>query len=120
VKLLTEVADQVEVDRIRLLMESNGIPIYLANEDTARNIGFVSPARQYQIWVYEDEQYEGAAALLRDKNYTVKNPIDVADFHRQVVRQVPGAYRFIVQKLLIPGLVVFCMMCIFLYLLFSR
>lgn len=81
-KLLTELHDLAEQQRIKLLMESNGILIHIANEDTARNLGFLHPAGKYAIHVVYDEQYEDAVKLMNNENHVVKKPVDIEEYKK--------------------------------------
>lgn len=83
-ELLTETTDINELMRIRMLFESNGIAIFISNEDSARNFGFIYPARKYGIFVVYENQWEDAKALLFDENYSVQNPMDL-ESHRDFI-----------------------------------
>jgi len=102
-RLLTEIIDRVEVDRVKFLLESNGIPVFIGNEESARNFGFIYPARRFGIWVYDESQFDCALALLTDESYIVKHPIDVKDYYKRLKENQPEAFSFILKKLIIPG-----------------
>ena len=73
-----------EHDRIRELLERNGIPIYVgARTPRSGPVG---------LFVCLDEQHDDAVALLRNPHHTVANPVDVADYYKQLdaaLRQTP-------------------------------
>jgi len=81
-KLLFESVERSEIDSARLLLESRGIPVFIGNEDSARNFGLVYPARNYALWICIDEQYEDALALLDDINHEVKRPVDIEEYNK--------------------------------------
>lgn len=81
-KLLTEVMDLNELTRIRILFESNGIPVFIGNEDAARNMGFILVARKYDVYVLYDEQFHDAQRLLEDESHVVENQVNM-DEHRR-------------------------------------
>jgi hypothetical protein len=83
-KLLFESIDRMDIDEAKLLLESRGIPVFVGNEDSARNWGLVYLARRYALWVPLDQQFEDAKALLKNKNHEVSVSIDVEDYYRQV------------------------------------
>ena len=104
-KLLFEEADRNEVDRVRFLLESNGIPVFVGNEDTARNFNFIALAQKYGVWVLEDEQFACAQALLDNENYEVKHPLDVEEYYR-IANQAPlSVYGFMWKKILLPAFI---------------
>jgi hypothetical protein len=102
-KLLFEESNRNEVDRIRLLLESAGIPVFIGNEVTARNFNFIALAQKYGIWVMEDSQYECAVSLISNPDYCVKNPLDVNEYHKlaESTEQI-DAHSFIWQKIVTP------------------
>lgn len=109
-KLLLEENNRIEVDRIRMLMESNGIPIFIGNEITARNFSFIPAVQKYCVWVCEDEQYESAAGLLQDGDYHVENSIDVESYYRANSADNIDVSGFIWKKILLPGLLGFVLL----------
>ena len=81
-KLLFESIERSEIDSARILLESRGIPIFVGNEDSARNFGLVYPARKYALWVCIDEQYEDALALLDNNDHEIRMPVDIQEYHK--------------------------------------
>ena len=78
-KLLTETADTEEYFRIKLLFEQKGIAAHFANEDSARNFGFLHPAGRYAIYVVFEEQYEDAKKLLVNDDHHVETTMDLSN-----------------------------------------
>jgi hypothetical protein len=104
-RLLFEESDRNEVDRIRVLFESNGIPVHIGNEDTTRTFGALAAAQKYGIWILEHDQYDCAIELLKDESYEVKKPVDVQAYYQAIKEAYPNVYEFMYKKLLIPGLI---------------
>lgn len=118
-KLLLEENSRVELDRIRLLMESNGIPVIVGNENAARNFGFVVLAQPYGLWVLEDEQYPCALALLENEDYKVEHPIDVKEYYNSFSEEAPNVYDFMWKRVLLPGVGITVIFFIAMYLILS-
>jgi hypothetical protein len=104
-KLLTETMDLDELNGVRMLLESNGIPVFVGNEDTARNMGFMLPARRYGIFVLYDEQFHDAQCLLSDETHIVHNKIDIDEFRKNMELVKPNALAELVQWVLITAAV---------------
>ena len=75
---MTETADTEEYFRIKLLFEQKGIAAHFANEDSARNFGFLHPAGRYAIYVVFEEQYEDAKKLLVNDDHHVETRMDLS------------------------------------------
>lgn len=105
-KLLTEVMDLNELNRIKILFESNGIPVFIGNEDSARNMGLILPARKYSVFVLYDEQFHDAKCLLGDDSYIVENQIDMDEYRRSMEMLEPNARSQIFKSVMIVGAVV--------------
>jgi hypothetical protein len=102
-KLLTDTADPAEVNRIKTLLETNGIPVFIGNEDTARNIGFMLPAGKLSVFIIYDEQFYDAQCLLKDENHEVRKIIDMDEFRRNMELIKPGALDQLVKGTLAVG-----------------
>lgn len=102
-KLLLEESNRVELDRIRMLLEANGIPVFIGNEAVARNFWFLTLTQKYKLWVMEDSQLGCASSLLQDETYEVKNPIDVNEYYQSLADIKPDINSFIWNKLILPG-----------------
>ena len=81
-KLLTEVLEFNELTRIRILFGEKGIPIFVGNENSAKNFGFVYPARKYAIFVVYDQQYPDAVSLLENENHEVLVEVNVEEHEK--------------------------------------
>lgn len=90
--LLTETVDINELNRLRILFHLNGIPIFIGNEDSARNFLIGHPASNYGIFVIYEEQFNDARQLLDDENHVVENQIDM-DKHTQDIAQLQPSTR---------------------------
>jgi hypothetical protein len=99
-QLLTETMDINELMRLRILFESNGIAIYVSNEDSARNFGFIYPARKYGIFVVYENQLEDARALLENEDYEVQNPINLEAHRAYLEQQAPESTKKIFNVLM--------------------
>lgn len=108
-KLLFESTERDEIYSARILLESRGIPVFIGNEDSARNFGLLHPVRNYTFWVYIDEQFEDALALLGNVDHEVRKPVDIEQYS-QSLEQLSSQNR---QKLL-NGLMLALMLTIFL------
>lgn len=86
-RLLTQIVDPNELIQIRILFESKGIPIFISNEDSARNFGLIYPARKYGIFVVYEDQYSDAAKLLKDETHVVSNPVDMDEYRTHLQQQ---------------------------------
>ncbi len=64
-------------------LEENGIPASIQGEETARML-VPNVAFEPTLWIYLDEQYEEAEALLEDPDYVVINKIDVTEFYENL------------------------------------
>jgi hypothetical protein len=102
-KLLTEITDIAEMNRIRFLLESNGIPVFVGNEDSARSMGFIGPAAKHGIFIIYDEQFQDAKCLLKDETHEVKQKVDMDEFRRNMELIQPNAFNQLFKAALILG-----------------
>jgi hypothetical protein len=102
-KLLAETTDIDEVNRIRFLLESNGIPIFIGNEDSARSLGFIGAAAKHGIFIIYDEQFNDAKCLLKDETHEVKQKVDMDEFRRNMELIKPNAFDQLFKAALILG-----------------
>jgi hypothetical protein len=78
-RLLQYVHDATERDRISILLESRGIPVFCQdNIPTIRN-----PTRG-AVFVCINAQYDDAVALLANEDHEVRQPVDVEEFRTAV------------------------------------
>ena len=78
-KLLTSSSDSQYLSSMKHLLDENGIPAFVSNEDTNRMIPI--GIAKASLWVYIDEQYDEAMLLLKDPDYEVINKVDMETFH---------------------------------------
>ncbi len=79
---LIESENKAEIDGVRILLESKGIPVFIGNEDSARNMGWLLSAREYVLWILVDEQYEDAVALLEDPEHEVRMAVNMEEYSK--------------------------------------
>jgi len=92
-----------EVEQIRELLTSRGIPTYQLG-------GFKAGARG-PLFVCINEQYEDALAVLKNPEHVVANPVDVAQFWHTAQTQglgtvLKGSIAMLMFLLAIVGLLV--------------
>ncbi len=80
-KLIYQSSDRYEIENSKLLLESRGIPVHISNEDSNRNLSYMSIAIKLGIWVVFDDQYNDAIALLKDDTHEVNNPRDIEEYY---------------------------------------
>ena len=78
-KLLSSSSDSQYLTSMKHLLDENGIPAFVSNEDTNRMIPI--GIAKASLWVYIDEQYDEAMCLLKDPDYVVINKVDMDSFH---------------------------------------
>lgn len=64
---------------LKSLLESNGIPVFISGEGAGRVLPFL--LSKPDLWIYLDEQYDEALALIQDPDYEVMNKVDVEAFY---------------------------------------
>lgn len=105
-RLLTELIDINELNRIKILFESKGIPVFVGNEDSARNMGLLIPARQYEVFVIFEEQFYDAQCLLKDEHYIVGNQVDMNEYRRHLESIKPNVNNKMPGVTIIIGMIV--------------
>ncbi len=78
-KLIIKNTDTEELYILKNLLESNGIPVFISGEDTARVLPFLMS--KPGLWIFLDEQYDEALKLINDPAYEVSNKIDIDEFY---------------------------------------
>ena len=79
-KLIQKFYETNDAEMLVSLLKKNGIPAKI-HVNKARFIG--ADIQQYkEVWLYIDAQYIEAINLLNDKNYKVKNPVDLKLFNK--------------------------------------
>jgi|SRR5690349_7791295 len=103
-RLLAYVKSLEERDRIAMLMESRGIPVFYDKSGRTVLISTIP------IFVCIDAQYDDAVALLANGEHEVAEPVDVEAFRRAEGRAQPvvlkGAAVALLAVVLIAALVV--------------
>lgn len=79
-KLIRETKDKNELDRIRGLLESRGIPVHVGEENQHHLGGHAMPFLRYRLHVVLDSQYGDALKLLEDEDHEVADPVDIKAF----------------------------------------
>lgn len=79
-KLLRETKDKNELDHLRTLLESRGIPVHVGEEHQHQLGGHAMPFLRYRLHVILDSQYDDALKLLEDENHEVAEPVDIKAF----------------------------------------
>jgi len=79
-KMLTRDGDQIYLESVMELLESNGIPASIQGTETARMI-YPRVVFEPSLWIYLNGQFEDAVNLINDPNYKVTAGIDVEEFY---------------------------------------
>ena len=82
-RLLFESENPSELTEARDLLEENGIPVFISSQETYR-IRSSAVLFKKGLWVCLDEHFQDAAALLKDPNHQVAQPVDVEAFHQSL------------------------------------
>lgn len=90
-KLLLKTKEKNELDRVRMLLESRGIPVHVDGENQHHLGGHAMPFIQYRLNVVLDAQYDDALKLLEDENHEVAEPVDMEAFREQQEQAAPEA-----------------------------
>ncbi len=72
-RLIAQTNDAGERERVRALLEDNGIPVF-------QQQGYRAPGPK-ATFVCIDAQYDDALALLANPDHEVREPVDVQAFH---------------------------------------
>ena len=105
-KLLTEVYEISELNRLRLLFETSGVVIHVGNEDSARTFGFLHPVGKYAIYVVYDEQYKDALMLMENENHVVENPLDMDVYKKHLEENKAAALSLLLKKTIFTGVII--------------
>lgn len=79
-KLIRQTKDKNELDHLRTLLESRGIPVHVGEEHQHHLGGHAMPFLRYRLHVVLDSQYDDAVKLLEDENHEVTDPVDLKAF----------------------------------------
>lgn len=101
-KLLFNTRQINEAERVKHLLETKGIPVFISNQ-YQNNIRrpFL---KLLGVWVYLNEQEADARRVLENPKYKVMKPVDVEGFYAQLPESDTGA---MVRVKLIKWLLVF-------------
>jgi len=80
VKLVTRGMQLNDLIALRDMLEANGIPAVIQDDNTARMITPVTTMGQ-GLWIYIDSQENEARALLENPDHEVANPVDIKAFY---------------------------------------
>ncbi len=80
-KMITTSSDVAYLGSLQARLEQCGIPAVVQGENTARMITSMLMT-QPSLWIYLDDQFEDALALVNDPDHQVAEPIDVDEFYR--------------------------------------
>ena len=112
-KLLTSSSDSQYLASMKHLLDENGIPAFVSNEDTNRMIPI--GIAKASLWVYIDDQYDEAKQLLNDPDYEVINKVNMDTFHELESSMKEGTTSLVgaLRDLLIRGVVLLMVMFVF-------
>lgn len=105
-KLLFQTKSRLDIDKAKLLLESNGIPVFIGNENSSRFLGPLGPAASLGFWVVIDDQTDDAIALLNNENHVVSNPVDVDAYYQQLEKTRSTGMTNIANKIMLVIVVV--------------
>ena len=114
-KRLADIGDKAELEGVRLLLESKGIPVFVGNEAGARNMGFLTPGRQQTLWVVFDEQLDDALALMADPEHVVDEPVDIEAYQSQSDHMEAHTRNQVFRMVMLGGLAVVVLVGLLLY-----
>jgi predicted ABC-class ATPase len=117
-KLLFQTTNRVELDGIRMRLESVGIPVFIGNEDSARNFGLIMPARSFACWIPIEDQYEDAVKFLNDESHVVESAVDVGEYYKAMELYSSDFVKSVVEKLLL-AIVIFVVVSLSLLAIFN-
>lgn len=76
--------DLNEINAMKLRMETHGIPVFIKNEHTGRNLHILGDYAKQALCVLLEDQLDDALALVENENHVVEHPVDVADFYAEL------------------------------------
>ncbi len=72
------------IEQAKMLLESNGIPVYISNSDTARNVGYIVVVGKLGLWVALEYHYQDAKILLENSEHEVSRPVNVGAYYAEI------------------------------------
>ncbi len=103
-KLLKRTTEKSEADNIKMILESNGIPVFIGNEDSARIFPVMGSLNPYFVFVVHDEQHQDAQMLLKNEEHVVSNPIEMDEYNQHLSNNSPDALNIIFKNVMRIGL----------------
>ena len=76
--------DPHEINAMKLRLEANGIPVFVGNDHTARNLHYLGDYTKRTLYVYLADHHDDALSLIQDEDHEVNHPVDVAAFYEEV------------------------------------
>ncbi|MGD8555842.1 MAG: hypothetical protein PVJ14_00660 [Chromatiales bacterium] len=101
-KLVTRGMQLNDLIALRDMLEANGIPAVIQDDNTARMITPVTTMGQ-GLWIYIDSQESEAKALLENPDHVVANPVDIKAFY-EVSRNITDDRSFVNMAMIRLGL----------------
>ena len=80
-RLLLESTDSNHLLSVRLLLEQNGIPVFVSSANTHNLLSHYAGVKK-GLWVCLDMHYADAVALLTNPEHEVNEPVDIRDFEQ--------------------------------------
>jgi len=81
-KLIQSYNDINEANKLVALLEEVGIPSRVS-ENGLQNRGTHIPEGN-EVWIYINSQHNDAINFIKDNTYTIKNPVDIAEFYNDI------------------------------------
>ena len=79
-KLLVDDLETYELESLKELLESNGIPAFINGKNTARMIPFI--ITKASLWIHLSEQADEAFMLINNPEYDVINKVDMDEYYK--------------------------------------
>jgi len=81
-ELVYQSVDQAEVNNIKSLLEDNGIPSFITNENSnnLRRHSFTGMG----IFIHINSQREEAIKLINNPSHIVKNKVDIIEYYEHI------------------------------------
>ena len=79
-KLIISDADNSELEAMKELLETNGIPAFINGKNTSRIMPFI--ITKASLWVHLSEQANEALLLINNPEYDVKNKVDMDEYYK--------------------------------------
>ena len=80
-KLVCKCSELIEAERIKTLLESQGIPANITGQEAYHLQLAALVSRPLAVWVYLDEHIDAAKACLDNPDYIVRNAVNIENFY---------------------------------------